>query len=102
MSVYIVDEVLCLVFGNSIGITSIILITKKLRIIQVPSSITNKHILGVSFLAGIGFTMAIFIASLAFHDQPSYITSAKIGILIGSLISAVIGYIILRWQPKNA
>lgn len=98
----ITNIILCLVFGNSIGITSIILITKKLRIIQVPSSITNKHILGVSFLAGIGFTMAIFIASLAFHDQPSYITSAKIGILIGSLISAVIGYIILRWQPKNA
>lgn len=98
----ITNIILCLVFGNSIGITSIILITKKLRIIQVPSFITNKHILGVSFLAGIGFTMAIFIASLAFHDQPSYITSAKIGILIGSLISAVIGYIILRWQPKNA
>lgn len=98
----ITNIILCLVFGNSIGITSIILITKKLRIIQVPSSITKKHILGVSFLAGIGFTMAIFIASLAFHDQPSYITSAKIGILIGSLISAVIGYIILRWQPKNA
>lgn len=98
----ITNIILCLVFGNSIGITSIILITKKLRIIQVPSSITKKHILGVSFLAGIGFTMAIFIASLAFHDQPSYISSAKIGILIGSLISAVIGYIILRWQPKNA
>jgi NhaA family Na+:H+ antiporter len=64
----------------------------------VPKDITNKQIIGVSFLAGIGFTMAIFIASLAFNSSPEYIDSAKIGILIGSLISAVIGFVILRFK----
>ena len=62
----------------------------------MPSDISFKQIIGVSFLAGIGFTMAIFIASLAFVSTPEFIDSAKIGILIGSFISAIIGYIILR------
>jgi NhaA family Na+:H+ antiporter len=92
---------LCLVLGNSIGITSTILTVKKLRIISIPPQISNWHILGVAFLAGIGFTMAIFIASLAFIGEPVYITSAKIGILLGSLISAIIGYSILRFCPQK-
>ena len=92
--------VLCLIFGNSIGITTIILVARKLRIVTVPDEINNRHIIGVSFLAGIGFTMAIFIASLAFSGSPAYIDSAKIGILIGSLVSAIIGYIILRTNAK--
>jgi NhaA family Na+:H+ antiporter len=90
--------VICLVLGNSVGITSIILLAKKLKIIVVPPDITNRHIVGVSFLAGIGFTMAIFIASLAFANSPAFIDSAKIGILIGSLLSALIGYGVLRWK----
>lgn len=87
---------LSLVLGNSVGISTIILLSKKIKLIEIPKEITNRHIIGVSFLAGIGFTMAIFIASLAFSNQPAYIDSAKIGILIGSLISAIIGYGILR------
>lgn len=98
----ILNVVLCLVFCNSNGITSIILLTKKLGVIQVPIAITNRHIVSVSFLAGIGFSMAIFIASLAFSNQPLYITCAKIGVLIGSLISTVIDYIVLRWIPRKA
>ena len=93
--------IICLVFGNSIGISLVILITKKFRLVEVPKEITNWHIIGVSFLAGIGFTMAIFIASLAFENNPVYIDSAKIGILIGSLISAIIGYTILRIKTKH-
>ena len=61
-------------------------------------NISNWQIIGVSFLAGIGFTMAIFIASLAFELSPVFIDSAKIGILIGSLISAIIGFTILRFN----
>ncbi|MBU1011665.1 MAG: Na+/H+ antiporter NhaA [Bacteroidetes bacterium] len=94
--------ILCLVLGKSIGISSVILITKKIRLVEIPEEITHRHIIGVSFLAGIGFTMAIFIASLAFESNPIYIDSAKIGILIGSLISAIIGYIILRTTGKKS
>jgi len=91
----------CLVVGNSVGITSIILLAKKFKLIEVPKDIGKQHIIGVSFLAGIGFTMAIFIAGLAFKDNPSYIDSAKIGILIGSLLSALIGYSVLKWNTKK-
>jgi len=92
--------IICLVLGNSIGISSIIILAKKVKFIEVPEGISNRQIIGVSFLAGIGFTMAIFIASLAFANNPTYIDSAKIGILIGSLISAIIGYTILRLKTK--
>ncbi len=93
--------IICLVLGNSIGISSIVLLAKKIKLIEIPSDISNQHIIGVSFLAGIGFTMAIFIASLAFENSPTYIDSAKIGILIGSLISAIIGYMVLRWKTNR-
>jgi NhaA family Na+:H+ antiporter len=95
----VVNIILCLVIGNSVGITSVVLVVKKLNIIEVPRDIKNFHIVGVSFMAGIGFTMAIFIAGLAFAESPVFIASAKIGILIGSLISAILGYSILRWYP---
>lgn len=92
--------IICLVLGNSIGISSIILIAKKIKLVEIPKEINNQQIIGVSFLAGIGFTMAIFIGSLAFENNPMYIDSAKIGILIGSLISAVFGYLILRFNKR--
>jgi NhaA family Na+:H+ antiporter len=91
---------IALIFGNSVGVTSVILLAKKLRIIEVPKEISNKQILGVGFLAGIGFTMAIFIAGLAFEKNPVFIDSAKIGILIGSFLSAIIGYLVLRWKSN--
>ena len=97
----ITNIILCLVIGNSIGITSIVLFAKKFKLIEIPKEINNRQIIGVSFLAGIGFTMAIFIASLAFKNDPTYIDSAKIGILVGSLISAILGYIVLRWNTNK-
>ncbi len=97
----IINIIICLVLGNSIGISSIILLAKKIHLLEIPKDISNKQIVGVSFLAGIGFTMAIFIASLAFKNSPVYIDSAKIGILIGSLISAIIGYMVLRGSAKT-
>ncbi|MGB0884134.1 MAG: Na+/H+ antiporter NhaA [Flavobacteriales bacterium] len=93
--------VICLVLGKCIGITAIIMIAKKLNLITLPDDICFRQIVGVSFLAGIGFTMAIFIASLAFSNMPVYIDSAKTGILIGSFISAIIGYIVLRWNTDT-
>lgn len=94
----IVNIMVCLILGKSVGISLIIFVARKFKIIEVPADITNKQIVGVSFLAGIGFTMAIFIAGLAFKSSPEYIDSAKIGILIGSFISALIGFAILRFN----
>jgi len=97
----IMNIIICLVLGNSVGITTIILFSKKIKLIEVPDDISIKHIIGVSFLAGIGFTMAIFIANLAFADNPLLIDSAKIGILLGSLLSALLGYAILRFSTNK-
>ncbi|EGV42058.1 Na+/H+ antiporter NhaA [Bizionia argentinensis JUB59] len=97
-----VHIIIALVLGKGIGIPLIVFVAKKLKIITVPDSITKMQIIGVSFLAGIGFTMAIFITSLAFMTTPQYIDSAKIGILIASVIAAISGYIILRYSlPKE-
>lgn len=96
----VTNIVICLVIGNSIGISTVIYIARKLKLIEIPKDIAFKQIIGVSFLAGVGFTMSIFIASLAFADNPTYIDSAKIGILIGSLISAVTGFVLLRASGK--
>lgn len=87
---------ICLVLGKGIGISSVVMLAKRFRWIEIPRDISFKQILGVSFLAGIGFTMAIFIAGLAFANAPQFIDSAKIGILIGSFISAIVGFLILR------
>jgi NhaA family Na+:H+ antiporter len=95
----VTNIIICLVLGNSIGISSIVLFAKKIKLIEVPEDISNTQIVGVSFLAGIGFTMGIFIASLAFAGNQIYIDSAKIGIIIGSFISAILGFIILRIKP---
>ena len=97
----VINIIICLVFGKGLGIPAVIFLAKKLNLVQIPSDINFKQIIGVSFIAGIGFTMAIFIASLAFATTPEYISSAKIGILLGSLISAIIGYLILRANSKK-
>ncbi|WP_034041706.1 Na+/H+ antiporter NhaA [Wocania ichthyoenteri] len=98
----VTNIVICLVLGKGIGIASIVILAKKMKIIEIPSDISMQQIIGVSFLAGIGFTMAIFIASLAFASSPEYIDSAKIGILIGSFISAIVGYLVLRLNSTNS
>ncbi|WP_147677170.1 Na+/H+ antiporter NhaA [Algibacter pacificus] len=97
----VVNIIICLVLGKGIGITTIVFAAQKLKWIEIPKDISFKQIIGVAFLAGIGFTMAIFIASLAFVSAPEFIDSAKIGILIGSFISAIIGYVILRVSSNS-
>jgi NhaA family Na+:H+ antiporter len=97
----VINIILCLVLGKGLGIPSVIFLAKKMNLVQIPADVNFKQIIGVSFIAGIGFTMAIFIASLAFASTPEYISSAKIGILLGSLISAILGYFLLRISSKK-
>ncbi len=99
-STMLVTLVICLVIGKGAGISTIVFLAHKLKIIDMPQDLRPQHIIGVAFLAGIGFTMSIFIGSLAFMDSPLYIDSAKIGILIGLFISAIIGYAVLRFTKK--
>ena len=72
----------------------------KMKITILPSGVSWKHIAGVGCLAGIGFTMAIFIANLAFND-PAIIQDSKIAIFAGSLISCVVGLVLLASVRKR-
>lgn len=86
---------LCL--GKPIGITLISYLALKLKLAKLPEGTNFGQIIAVSVLCGIGFTMSMFIASLAFSaDAHHYDTLSRLGILCGSTIAAVSGYLILR------
>lgn len=87
--------ILGLVLGKPIGIMLISWLSVKLKLSQLPDRAGWTHILGVGLLAGIGFTMSIFIAILSF-DNPLLVQEAKFSILVGSVISGLSGYLILR------
>jgi NhaA family Na+:H+ antiporter len=84
-----------LILGKFIGIVGFSKIAIKLKLATLPANVNWKHIYGVAMLAGIGFTMSLFISELAFTDL-SYIIQAKIGIFIASLFCGIGGYLILR------
>jgi NhaA family Na+:H+ antiporter len=85
-----------LVFGKVVGITLASWLLVKLKVAQLPSGVIWKHIVGIGFIAGIGFTVSIFVTELAFPGNPSFINTAKMGIFIASATSALLGYIMLR------
>lgn len=84
-----------LVIGKPLGILLVTYCAVKLKWTSLPDKITWKQIAGVGFLAGIGFTMSIFISLLAFDDQ-TLIGASKIAILISSAVAASAGLIWLR------
>lgn len=84
-----------LFLGKQAGVTLAVWASVRLGIADLPQNSTMMQIYGVSLLCGIGFTMALFVANLAFID-PAHLNAAKLAILIGSTISAVVGSIVLR------
>lgn len=88
---------ICLIAGNLLGIMLMTFIGVKLRLTELPEGVNFKQIMGIAFLGGVGFTMSIFITNLAFAENAMLIDSAKVGILIGSFVSGLTGYIILRF-----
>jgi NhaA family Na+:H+ antiporter len=87
--------ILGLIAGKAIGITAFSLLAAKMNLCSLPTSIHWKHIIAVSILGGIGFTMSFFITMLAFQDA-SLVENSKIAVLIASLIAALVGYWSLR------
>lgn len=82
--------------GNQVGVFGFVWLTVKLGIAQLPNGIRWVHIYGISALCGIGFTMSLFISSLAFHHTDvGFSVDDRLGILVGSLLSAVYGFTIL-------
>lgn len=92
--------VLGLVIGKPLGILLISWLSLKLKITELPKNAKWVHILGVGLLAGIGFTMSIFISILSFAD-PLLVQEAKFSILVGSVISGLLGYLVLNFDSKK-
>lgn len=90
-----------LVLGKLLGINLFSLIAIKLKISSLPQNSNWTHMIGVGLLAGIGFTMSIFIALLSFKDEITIQDEAKFAILIASFLAAVTGFLILSMAGKN-
>jgi NhaA family Na+:H+ antiporter len=86
-----------LVIGKFIGISGMCWLGLRYNIGRLPDGVNLQHIIGVSLIAGIGFTMSTFIATLGFDSQPIHLQSAKSSILVASLISAILGVLYLRF-----
>ncbi len=90
-----------LVVGKQVGIFGAIWIADRIGFAKRPVNANWIEIWGVTMLCGIGFTMSLFISALAFPDYPLLIDEAKIGILMGSIISAIVGYAVLRMTTTH-
>lgn len=87
--------------GKVIGVSVFSFIAVKLKIGRLPLDLRWSHIIGAGFLAGIGFTMSIFITNLAFKTNPELINSSKMAILGASLIAGIVGYIWLLLLSRS-
>ena len=97
-----------LLIGKQLGIVGFAWVAVKTGMASLPESVSWRQIHAMSLLAAIGFTMSLFIGNLAFAD-PEQVDAVKIGVLSGSLVAAVAGYLLLRttlpaaqWDLQNA
>lgn len=91
-----------LFIGKPLGITLFTWLALRLKLAKLPHGTAFNQIMAVGVLCGIGFTMSIFITTLAFAElEPELVDLAKLGILLGSLLSAVVGYLLLRIRLKS-
>ena len=84
-----------LLVGKQVGIFGLAWVAVKMRLATLPENVGWRQVHAVSLLAAIGFTMSLFIGNLAFAD-PAQVDAVKLGVLSGSLIAAVAGYVLLR------
>lgn len=93
--------ILGLFFGKPIGIVLFSFLAVKMKIADLPKGLSWTHMIGVGCLGGIGFTMALFVSGLALTPQPELEMYSKMGILLGSLASAIAGSVILFMVSKT-
>ncbi|MBQ9002360.1 MAG: Na+/H+ antiporter NhaA [Eggerthellaceae bacterium] len=91
-----------LLVGKPVGIMLFSFVVIKTKLASLPENVNWMHMLGAAILGGVGFTMAIFVANLAFPAHPELITNAKVAILSASTLAGVIGFIFLMLQAKAA
>ena len=91
-----------LILGKVLGIFGVAWVAVKMGIAKLPEGSSMSQVFGVAFLGGIGFTMSIFVADLAFLGKDELIFQAKVGILAASLFAGLFGYAWLRFIAKSA
>lgn len=88
-----------LFIGKQLGVFASVWLAVKLGLARLPAGVNWQQLYGVALLCGIGFTMSLFIGSLAFEKTAEqYTNQVRLGIIVGTLLSALLGYIVLRWQ----
>ncbi|HZH51066.1 MAG TPA: Na+/H+ antiporter NhaA [Microvirga sp.] len=90
-----------LFLGKQMGVYAFAWAAIRLGFADVPAGATRLQCYGVALLCGIGFTMSLFIGALAFPTHPHLVDATKIGVLTGSLLSALAGFLILRFAPRE-
>jgi NhaA family Na+:H+ antiporter len=91
-----------LVAGKFLGVLSFSWIAVRLKIVQLPDNSNWKSFASVCMLCGIGFTVSMFIASLSYGDASAILSQAKLGIILGSVVSALAACVLLnRTLPKE-
>jgi NhaA family Na+:H+ antiporter len=91
-----------LFLGKQAGIFGAVRLCVRFGLAPPPRGATWLQVYGMALLCGIGFTMSLFIGALAFAGHPALTETAKIGILLGSFLSATAGYLVLRFAPPRA
>jgi len=95
--------ILGLVIGKQIGVFGFCFVAIKLGIAKLPENVNWTLLYGVAMLCGVGFTMSLFIGSLAFEqNSASPIFQDRLGIVVGSLISGVLGYLLIRYKLNKS
>jgi Na+:H+ antiporter, NhaA family len=90
-----------LFLGKQIGITGFSYLFVKLKFAKLPQNVSFLQLYGVSLLAGMGFTMSLFIGNLAFDESLMFEPNVRIGVLLGSLLSGLAGYLVLLFSAKK-
>jgi NhaA family Na+:H+ antiporter len=91
-----------LFLGKQLGVFGFTWASVALGFAAAPAGARWGKVYGVSVVAGIGFTVALFIANLAFARVPHLLNEARLGVLVGSLVSGVVGTLVLRAMPMRA
>jgi NhaA family Na+:H+ antiporter len=89
-----------LLVGKTIGVFGAAWLAVRIGWARMPDSMNYLHLLGLAIAAGVGFTVALFVANLAFAS-PALIEMAKLGIMVGSVLAAVLGYVTLRLSTRR-
>lgn len=87
--------------GKAIGVFGCVMLAIRLNLTDMPMGAGRLQILGIALLCGIGFTMSLFIGMLAFDGNAVLQQEVKIGILAGSLVSGLLGFLLLRFAPRQ-